>query len=151
MPTSDERQRIRDAMDRLLDGAPIRSCGSLTIVSLAEEADVKRHVLTHRHTDLKDEFYAKVRTQGHVPKSEQDLRAKITTLEQKITELRNERDTVSALAAALRRMNNVLGVENQHYRDVLAGRNDVTPLHAGTVAGPPPHNQALTPTDVSFA
>ncbi|WP_328930883.1 MULTISPECIES: hypothetical protein [unclassified Streptomyces] len=38
---------------------------------------MKRHVLTHRHTDLKDEFYTKVRTQGRVPDSERKLRAEL--------------------------------------------------------------------------
>ena len=35
-----ERQAIREAMGRLLDGNPIRSDGKLTIISLADEADV---------------------------------------------------------------------------------------------------------------
>ncbi len=47
-----ERKSIRAAIDRLLVGTPLRSDGALTVVSLAAEADVKRHVLTHRHTDL---------------------------------------------------------------------------------------------------
>ena len=46
-----ERQAIREAMGRLLDGNPIRSDGKLTIISLADEADVKRWILTHRHQD----------------------------------------------------------------------------------------------------
>ena len=54
-------------MDRLLTGQPLRTAGALTIVELAQEADVKRHLLTHRHTDLKDEFNARVRAQQHVP------------------------------------------------------------------------------------
>ena len=36
-------------MDRLLAGTPLHSDGKLTIVSLAAEADVRRHVLTHAH------------------------------------------------------------------------------------------------------
>lgn len=44
-----ERQAIRDAMARLLDGQPIRSDGKLTIKSLADEAGLKRWLLTHRH------------------------------------------------------------------------------------------------------
>ena len=51
MNTDDkERRLIRDAMDRLLTGTPIRSDGKLTVKSLAAEADVKRWLLTHRHT-----------------------------------------------------------------------------------------------------
>ena len=73
MTTVCERDQIHAAMDRLLAGTPLRSDGALTVVSLAVEANVKRHVLTHRHTDLKDEFYARVRARGHVPASEQDF------------------------------------------------------------------------------
>ena len=61
MTTSHERDQIRAAMTRLLEGTPARSDGALTVIALAAEADLKRHVLTHRHTDLKDEFYARVR------------------------------------------------------------------------------------------
>ncbi|WP_369192139.1 hypothetical protein [Streptomyces sp. R08] len=71
------RKNIRAAMDRLLAGTPLRSDGTLTVLTPAAEADVKRHVLTHRHTDLKDEFYTKVRTQGRVPDSERKLRAEL--------------------------------------------------------------------------
>ena len=52
-----ERRLIRDAMTRLLDGDPIRSDGKLTVKSLAAEAGLKRWYLTHKHTDLRDEFY----------------------------------------------------------------------------------------------
>jgi uncharacterized protein YceH (UPF0502 family) len=118
MPNFDERRLIRDAMDRLLAGQPIRSTGALTVVALAEEAGVKRHLLTHRHPDLKDEFYAKVKAQGAVPQSEVDLRARVAALEAKVITLRTERDALRAEAATLRRMNNVLAVENAQYATV---------------------------------
>ena len=90
MTTDRERGQIRAAMDRLLAGTPLRSDGALTVVSLAIESDVKRHLLTHRHTDLKDEFYARVRAQGHVPASEQELRDELKTTKQKLAEAREE-------------------------------------------------------------
>jgi hypothetical protein len=34
----------------------VRPGGSLTVVQLAAESGVKRWVLTHKHTDLKDDF-----------------------------------------------------------------------------------------------
>jgi hypothetical protein len=40
--------------------AAVHSDGKLTIKSLAEEAQVKRWVLTHRHTDLQAEFRARI-------------------------------------------------------------------------------------------
>jgi len=67
MDADQERREICAAMDRLLTGRPLHTPGALTIVGLAQEANVKRHVLTHRHTDLKDEFNAQVRAQHHVP------------------------------------------------------------------------------------
>lgn len=84
MPTSKqetiERQAIRDAMDRLLNGSPLHSAGKLTVKSLAEEAQVKRWLLTHRHTDLQDEFRAKVARRGYVTQAVQDLRRETAPL-----------------------------------------------------------------------
>ena len=45
-PAPDERDRIRAAMDRILDGTPQRSNGALTVVALAQEAEVPRNALT---------------------------------------------------------------------------------------------------------
>jgi hypothetical protein len=56
-------------MVRLLVGVPLRSDGQLTIKSLAEEAGLRRNKLTHKHTGLKDLFYALARSQNHRPRS----------------------------------------------------------------------------------
>ncbi len=55
------RDAINAAMERLLAGTPLRSSGNLDIISLAEEAGLKRNKLTHKHTDLKDRFFAERR------------------------------------------------------------------------------------------
>lgn len=128
MAGPDERQQIRDAMDRLLTGAALRSNGALTIVALAEEAGLKRHHLTHRHTDLKDEFNARVRQQGHVPANEVALRAKLHTLEDRVVRLRADLASAEDHVSQLRRMNNVLAVENLAYRDLLAGHTSARPI-----------------------
>jgi hypothetical protein len=60
-PASDERARIRAGIERVLAETPERSNGALTIVALATEAGVPRNALTQWHTDLKDEFYRRVR------------------------------------------------------------------------------------------
>jgi hypothetical protein len=60
----DERDRIRAAMDRILAGIPERSNGALTVVALAIEAGVPRNALTQCRTDLKDEFYQRIRDCG---------------------------------------------------------------------------------------
>ena len=104
----DERAGIEAAMDRLLDGIPLRSDGKLSIVSLAAEAGVKRHVLTHKHTDLKDRFYARVKAQDSAPASETALREQNAQLRRKLDDVRAERDEYKQAADALARALNLL-------------------------------------------
>ncbi|MFT9479719.1 hypothetical protein [Streptomyces sp. Mo3] len=111
-----ERENIRAAMDRLLAGTPLRSDGALTIHAVAVEADVKRHVLTHRHTDLKDEFYARVRAQGQVPDSERKLREKLKKAEERLAEVIEENKRQQAEIEMFARVVNVLTVENDQLR-----------------------------------
>jgi len=127
MTGKDERTGIREAMDRLLAGTPLRSDGALTIVALAAEAEVKRHILTHRHTDLKDEFYARVRAQGHVPESERRLRERLTQTEERLRSARAEIAELKEANSAFARIVNVLTVENAEFRKVPSSRS-VTPL-----------------------
>ncbi len=58
MTDEQERQAITAAIARLLAGRPLRSSGALDIVTLTEEAGLKRNKMTHKHADLKDLFYA---------------------------------------------------------------------------------------------
>ncbi|CAG4931775.1 hypothetical protein [Acidithrix sp. C25] len=96
-----DRLRIRDAMARLIDGAPLYSDGKLTVKSLAEEVQVKRWLLTHKHIDLQDEFRAKVAQTNHVPAVVQQYIEARQQLEQRVAhqaaELRQERETVKRL------------------------------------------------------
>jgi uncharacterized coiled-coil DUF342 family protein len=85
-------------------------------VSPAIEADVRRHVLTHKHTDLKDRFYARVKAQDSVPASETALREQIADLRRKLDDMRGERDEYKQAAQALARALNVLTVENDTVR-----------------------------------
>jgi hypothetical protein len=128
--TDPECDQIRAAMDRLLAGTPLRSDGALTVVSLAVEADVKRHVLTHRHTDLKDEFYARVRAQGRVPASEQKLRDELKAARQKLAEAREENRQLKVSVEAFARIVNVLTAENDRLtrRQTEQGCKTLIPL-----------------------
>jgi hypothetical protein len=81
-PAIDERDRIREAMDRILSGSPLHSNGALTVVALATEAGVPRNALTQRHQDLKNEFYERVRARGGIPDSEKRLRARVVKLKE---------------------------------------------------------------------
>jgi hypothetical protein len=113
MTTDPTRNHIRAAMDRLLAGTPLRSDGALTIVALAAEAGIKRHILTHRHTDLKEEFYARVRAQNRIPESEKRLRDQLQATQRRLADLneqnRQQQQTIDALA----RIVNVLTLENE--------------------------------------
>ena len=133
MTTDRQRSQIHAAMDRLLAGTPLRSDGALTVVSLAVEADVKRHVLTHRHTDLKDEFYARVRAQGHVPASEQELRDELKTTRQKLAEAREENRQLKKSVEAFARIVNVLTAENDRLTQQQSepGNRTLIPLRPG--------------------
>ncbi len=133
MTTDRERDQIHAAMDRLLAGTPLRSDGALTVVSLAVEAGVKRHVLTHRHTDLKDEFYARVKAQGSVPASEQELRDELKVTRQKLAEAREENRQLKASVEAFARIVNVLTTENDRLtrQQCQPGSKTLIPLRPG--------------------
>jgi predicted nuclease with TOPRIM domain len=77
---------------------------------------VKRHVLTHRHTDLKDEFYARVRAQGQVPDSERKLRDELKKTKERLAELVEENKRQQAEIEMFARVVNVLTVENDQLR-----------------------------------
>lgn len=112
MGADSEREQILHAMDRLLTGTPLRSSGNLTIVALAEEADVKRHLLTHRHKDLKDTFYARVALQSGMLPIEQALRAEISELKERLLSLKAENKVLSDNAVRFARVIRLLTSEN---------------------------------------
>lgn len=128
-PAFDERDRIRAAMARILDGTPERSNGALTIVALAVEADVPRNALTQRHLDLKNDFYERVKARGGTPDVEARLRKRIVELKKTIA---NKNDEITQLRADVQGFlaeNTRLTLENQELRDVLSGNKaNVTPL-----------------------
>jgi len=105
----DERVRIRAAMDRLLTGQPTNSNGSLTIVALAVEAGVHRMALMKRHTDLRNEFYARVRTETEqIPETEQRLRETVKKLTRTVTAQADEIESLRQLVTNLTLANAVL-------------------------------------------
>jgi septal ring factor EnvC (AmiA/AmiB activator) len=117
----DERARIRAAMDRILAGTPERSNGALTIVALAIEAGVPRNALTQRHTDLKNEFYQRIRERGTVNEDEARLRATIARLRKTIEGKNRELAQIRADVPALVRAVSQLTLENQQLRDMRSG------------------------------
>ena len=119
-----DRQVIRDAMERLLAGKPIRSNGSLYVTTLAKEADVKRHMLTLRHTDLQDEFRRRVELIGSpMPPAESALRAELDKVKKDLKRARL--NLLRALAGKQRyaRAVQVLEMENARAVQVLKDEN----------------------------
>lgn len=114
-----ERERIRAAMDRILAGTPQRCNGALTVVALAQEADVPRNALTQRHTDLKNEFYERVKERGGPLELETELRATISKLRTTIDNKNQELKRLCADVPALVRVVNQLTLENEQLRHQL--------------------------------
>jgi septin family protein len=103
--STDERARIRAAIDRLLTGRPTVSDGALTVVALAAEAGVHRMALQKRHADLKHEFYERVRAETkQLPESEKRLRKTVSDLKESVAAQKAEimalRHQVTQLALA---------------------------------------------------
>jgi len=110
----DEREAIRAAMHRLLAGTPTNSTGALTVLQLAAEAGVKRWVLTHKHTDLREEFHAR-RTQANgVPAAYQHLQARVIDLTARTEQLRAEKADLERQIAVYAQVIHELATENAH-------------------------------------
>ena len=123
--TEDERRMIRDAMDRLLAGTPIRSDGKLAIKSLAAEAGVKRWLLTHRHTDLQTEFRDKIRTRDSIPEAMSALAADNERLTQQLAQARADLKQARLDSNHYARVINALTKELED-RDKKAGGSTAT-------------------------
>ena len=124
-----ERRTIRDAMDRLLDGQPIRSDGKLTVKSLADEAAVKRWMLTHRHPDLQDEFRARIAAKDALPSAQQALADDNAELTARVESLRVQLTASKDEAKRLARVVQVLTLENENLRSTPTYGSNVRPLH----------------------
>ncbi len=103
-------------MSRLLSGTPVRSDGKLTVVSLAVEAGVKRYLLTHKFTDLKDEFYGKVQASKRAGDHTAGTDERIKDLEQSKKELEATLREQEEREAGLVRELHLLVLENEELR-----------------------------------
>jgi AcrR family transcriptional regulator len=135
-PAPDKRDRIRAAMDRILAGTPERSNGALTVVALAAEAGVPRNALTQRYTDLKNEFYQRIKECGTAIEDEAQLRATIARLRQTIAAKNKELAQLRTDVPALVRAVNQLTLENQQLRDDYADSGSVVPFPGRAPARP---------------
>lgn len=125
------RRVIRDAMDRLIAGKPLHSDGKLTVKSLAEEAGVKRWLLTHRHTDLQDEFRTRTASTNPEPPILLALRQEKTDAQKRVKELTAEVTALTTTIHRLERIIQVLALENQQLRSGGLDLRRVVPLRTG--------------------
>lgn len=108
-----ERRAIMEAIERLLNRRPIWSDGSLNVKTLALEARLGRHVLTQKHTDLRDLFREKLfrsqrpeRDEGRQAEQRAvDANSKVTRLREQLTDERQlNQSLIAQLAVALLRV-----------------------------------------------
>ena len=147
-----ERRLIRDAMTRLLEGDPIRSDGKLTVKSLAAEAGLKRWYLTHKHTDLRDEFYDRVRVQGTTPAAMTKLYEEIAALKEAHKQNRAALRDAVAQKEIYARETQVLALENAQLKKQTSGRapvwpNRPRPVRTSGLAPVRPISGGPTPSD----
>lgn len=134
-----ERRAIREAMTRLLEGEPVRSDGKLTIKSLAEEAGVKRWLLTHRHTDLQAEFRDRTAAHGTDPAPVRALKERLETLTEDNRRLREQLREAKGTIAMLERHIAVEALE--------AARSPTTSSEAGPPRLRPVPDTTSPPTE----
>ncbi|WP_208870797.1 hypothetical protein [Streptomyces aquilus] len=126
-----EVRAITDAMVRLLIGAPLHSDGKLTIVSLAAEAGLRRNKLTHKHTGLKDLFYALVKARAPLPEGvPESLRARAAKQQQDLARVRAERDDLRIQAQLMARIIQVLEIENSKLKETNTALQRQVAAHA---------------------
>ncbi|MFE0358863.1 hypothetical protein ACFW2I_36090 [Streptomyces nigra] len=102
-------------------GAPLHSDGKLTIVSLATEAGLRRNKLTHKHTGLKDLFYALVKARALLPAAlPESMRARAAKQQQGLARVRSERDDLRTQAQLMARIIQVLEIENSKLKETNA-------------------------------
>jgi hypothetical protein len=108
-------------MDRLLNGRPRHSDGKLTIKALAEEAQLKRWILTHKHIDLQDEFRARVgQRRGQMPAEQQRLTDQNRIHQERIRNLSAQLATKGELTKRYARIVQVLTLENEQLHRQIA-------------------------------
>lgn len=104
---ADERQRVTDAVERLLTNTARASSGRLNVVALAEEAGINRTSLYQRHRDLVDDFKTRAGLAPASPTAQaiqgqlDAAHARITELEQANTAQRQQIRTLTALVVEL--------------------------------------------------
>jgi len=125
-----ERDAIKAAMDRLLNGAPAASTGALSVLQLAAEAGVKRWVLTHKHPDLKAEFERRRTASNGIPSAFQNIQAHVTDLEDTCRRLRADKTELTERVQVYAQVIHELTAELSRLREERASPRNVIRLPA---------------------
>lgn len=97
-----ERDAVTAAMLRILSGSAIKSVEGLSVSGLAKEAGYPRHVLTHKHTDLRD-TWVEITRRSQISEAApgQQLADQAGVIEALKDELRGAKEINAALTAQL--------------------------------------------------
>jgi len=118
--TADTVTDILAAMVRVLSGHPtVATPGDLTITAVVAEALVKRHLLTHKHTALKELFYQLRDTCSNplIVRAEK-VNGEHAELTKKLAEARNEARDWKTTAQTFARAIHVLTIENAELKKI---------------------------------
>lgn len=100
-PPQELCDRLRAAADRLLAGTPLHSDGKLTILSLAQEAGVKRWLLTHKYPhQLKDKYAAEFKAAENKPVPVRDAERELEEVREQLRTSREEKRQADELVRA---------------------------------------------------
>lgn len=119
-----ERQALRTAIDTILAGPPEH----WTQTAVAKQAGLHRSRLAIVYTDLNDLFKAKRAAQSSISEREQKLHDDITSLQQQVQTLRDERDRWKAASRTFVRAIQILKIENAQLKS-KAANGKVRTLH----------------------
>jgi hypothetical protein len=133
-PPAELGDKLRAAANRLLAGTPLHSDGKLTILSLAQEAGIKRWLLTHKYPlQLKDkyqaEFHAAGRKSQPVQAAEQETARLRTELSKARAEQRRLTELNKTYAAIINQLADDLTRATAE-RDALTPAAAVTRIHS---------------------
>ncbi|MFJ3787656.1 hypothetical protein [Kitasatospora sp. NPDC090091] len=138
--------RLRAAADRLLAGTPLHSSGKLTVLDLAEEAQIKRWLLTHKYPNvLMAKYQAEFKAAQHRSEPVRKAEAEIDKLREDLARARKEKRQLADLLGSYAVMIEQLARERAEAiaeRDqALAARDAALGV---TALNPPPQRTAPT-------
>lgn len=123
-----ESAAIVAAIDRLLEGTPLRSSsGKLTTTELITESGLRRDVV-YEYPDLVDQFKARAKAQHSTPAAMQELAEKLAIAETELAKVKRDLAEERQTAVLLRKALAELSLELEQARSESAETARVTRL-----------------------